>query len=251
MPVLSLRSLRADREPGLVARAAYGGRRRLYDRARARTYDFSRRPGLVWSELTLPAGVPGDWIDPERLWNAVGNGGSWGRPGLAREIIMGLRRGRSLVAHALFIGGFLEEAFVTRGCAVDWSIHYDREWNLHAHALISPPWMGDGGARGPERGAPQRMSPTALRALWQRHCTRQGLVDGVIPQDNSGTRPAAACAPGRHGVVTRLSQRHLALRALAGRPFRTIRPPWLRMRWRRKERDGRAQAPRGRLSRDR
>ncbi|MHB1671505.1 MAG: MobA/MobL family protein [Acidiferrobacter sp.] len=236
MPVLSLRSLRADREPGLVARAAYDGRRRLYDRARARSYDFSRRPGLVWSELTLPAGVPGDWIDPERLWNAMGNSEPWGRPGLAREIVMGLPRGRTLVAHALFIGDFLEEAFVARGCAVDWSIHYDREWNLHAHALISPPWVGDGGARGLEEGAPQRMSPTALRALWQRHCTRQGLGDGVIPQDNSGARPAAAWALGRRGVVTRLSQRQLALRALAGHPFRSLRPPWLRIRWRRKDR---------------
>lgn len=251
MPVLSLRSLRADREPGLVARAAYSGRRRLYDCAHARTYDFSRRPGLGWSELVLPAGAPGDWIDPEMLWNAVASGALWGRSGLAREIIMGLPRGRSLVAQALFIGGFLEEAFVARGCAVDWSIHYDRERNPHAHALISPPWTGDGSPYAMEGRSAPEMSANALRALWQRHCARQGLMDGVTPQGNDVAQLATSGARGGRGVVPRLWQRQLALRAFARRPWRTIRPPWLRVRWRRKQRDMRASVPRRRLGRDR
>lgn len=234
-----------------MARAAYGGRRRLYDSARARGYDFSGRPGLAWSQIALPAGAPEDFIDPEILWNAVESGASWGRPNLACEIIMGLPRGRLLSAHAAFVGGFLEEAFVTQACAVDWSIHYDRERNLHAHALVSPPWMGTQGSKLPERPSPEGMTAATLRALWRRHCERQGVVDGITPNQNSVGALAAACALGGRGVVTRLSQGRLALRALAARPFGNYQPPWLRVRLRRKERERGARAPRRRLGRDR
>ena len=234
-----------------MARAAYGGRRRLHDRARARTYDFSGRPGLAWSQIALPSGVPEDLIDPERLWNAVETGAPWGRQGLAREVIMGLPRGRPLIAHAAFVCGFLEEAFVGQGRAVDWSIHYDRERNLHAHALVSPPWMGGLGSSRPERPSSEGMTAATLRALWWRHCERQDLVDGITSNRNHVGTLAAACALGGRGIVTRLAQGRLALRASAARPFGINQPPWLRVRLRRKERERGARAPRRRLGRDR
>ncbi len=234
-----------------MARAAYGGRRRLTDRARARTYDFSGRPGLAWSQIALPAGAPEDFIDPEILWNAVESGASWGRPNLACEIIMGLPRGRLLSAHAAFVGGFLEEAFVTQACAVDWSIHYDRERNLHAHALVSPPWTGARGRGLPKGSSPAGMTPTALRALFRRHCERQGVTDAMPHNRGGASVPTTACVLAGRGVVTRLSQGRLALRAFAARPFGGRRPPWLRLRWRRREREMRTRAPRRGSGRER
>ncbi len=239
MPVLCVRALSRGR--GAVEQAAYCGRRRLYDRARRRTFDFSHRPGLAWSELTLPDTLPADLSDPERLWNAVDGVGARH----VREVLIGLPRGRPLPAHAGLARGFLEEAFAARGRAVDWHIHYDRAHNLHVHALVAPPWLPGLSGRPPAG----RIGRTALHALWRRHCERQGLTGHPEARGRGAAALGGAHALWRRGVVTRRWQALAALRAL--RPPGDRRPAWLRLRRRRREREARDRARRADLARGR
>ncbi len=219
MPVFLVRTLRAGQDGGLVARAAYCGRCRLYDEHRARVHDFSRRPGLAWSELSSPDVLPAHLADPERFWNAVEIAGARGPSRRFREVIMGLPRGWPLSLHAAFMRDFITGAFVSRGQAVDWHIHYDRARNLHAHALVSPAeaWVAHRTATAAPTARPG--GPLGPRAQWYRHCARWGLAGDPVASPYACAQLAPVHALVRRGVVTRDGHWRAALRS------RLILPP--------------------------
>ncbi len=231
MPILAMRGLRPGRKSGLVARAAYCGRRRLRDERRGRVFDFSHRPGLAWSELSLPDGLAAQAADPERLWNAIEGARDAGAR--ACELVMGLPGGLPLPAHAAFVRDFLIEAFVAQGRAVDWHIHYDKAGNPHAHALASPAWPRGAPGSGERHGG-----RAALRAAWRRHCERWGLVGGCGASRPASALPACPDALKKRGVVTRQWQSRAAWQALAPHPRGRPWPAWPRLRPRRRMREG-------------
>ncbi|WP_366526556.1 MobA/MobL family protein [Acidiferrobacter sp.] len=240
MPILSIRSVCPGRKDGLVARAAYCGRRRFGDERRGRVFDFSHRPGLAWSELSLPDALAAPGPDPERLWNTIEAAGARGAG--ACELVMGLPRGRSLAAHAAFVRDFLIEAFVAHGQAVDWHIHYDKAGNPHAHALASPAWPG----LTPGIGAPGADKPSGgcatVRAQWRRHCARWGLVGGCAAACPTSALPACADALKKRGIVTRQWQSRAASQALVAHAPGRPSPAWPRLRARQRTHAGRERA---------
>ena len=54
-----------------LASAAYRSASRLADERLGRDHDFTRKPGVIHSEVLLPDGAPEEFADRERLWNAV------------------------------------------------------------------------------------------------------------------------------------------------------------------------------------
>jgi MobA/MobL family. len=54
-----------------VASAAYRSASRMRDERLGRVQDFSKKRGVVHSEVLLPDGAPEVWSDRERLWNDV------------------------------------------------------------------------------------------------------------------------------------------------------------------------------------
>ena len=245
MPILSIRARRPGDKDGLVAHAAYCGRRRLRDWRCGRVFDFSQRPGLAWSELSLPRALAAHAADPERLWNTMENPGMHGAGACAYELVMGLPRGRPLPAHAAFVRDFLNEAFVARGRAVDWHIHYDKSGNLHAHALAGPAWPPVTSHRVAARSG-HRGERLALRAQWRRHCAWWGLTNDSVASHPAVVLPGRAQALARRGVATRQGQNRAALQALAAHPAGRRWRPWSRLRGRE-----RAPGPRQDLARDR
>ena len=239
MPVLSIRGRRSGQKEGLVARAAYCARRRMHDERRGRVFDFSQRPGLAWSELSLPDALPAHLADPERLWNAIETESTRSVAGQACELIMGLPRGRPLPMHAAFVRGFVVEAFVTRGQAVDWHIHYDKAGNLHAHALASPAWAGVVNRATSDRSGARGERRSGLHATWRRHCERWGFTCDTEAFCLRGAPRACAYALGRRGIMTRRWRERAARQALVIRPPGNRWPAWLRLRLRRRARDGR------------
>ena len=237
MPILSIRCVRPGRKDGLVARAAYCGRRRLRDERRGRVFDFSHRPGLAWSELSLPDALAAHASDPERLWNTIETAGA--RGACACELVMGLPRGRPLPAHAAFVRDFLSEAFVAHGQAVDWHIHYDKAGNPHAHALASPAWPGLAPGIGAPGADKLRGGRAALCAHWRRHCARWGLVGGCAASCPTSALPARADALKRRGIVTRQWQSRAASQALVAHPRGRPWPAWPRFRPRQRTHAGR------------
>lgn len=54
-----------------IACAAYRSGEKLYDRELGITYDFTKKSGVVYSEILLCENAPEEYRDRETLWNAV------------------------------------------------------------------------------------------------------------------------------------------------------------------------------------
>lgn len=54
-----------------VASAAYRSGEKLYDERTGLTHDFTKKRGVVFMEVSLPAHAPPEYADRNVLWNAV------------------------------------------------------------------------------------------------------------------------------------------------------------------------------------
>ncbi len=234
LPGLFVKTVSRGQGHSVVRQAAYCGRRRLYDQRLGRSFDFTRRAGLVFSEFRLPPGDFPPWRDPERFWNALEARLTRVNARLAREILLALPRARALSDSVDLVRGFLEAEFVCHGHAVDWHIHADRPRNPHVHALVSFPVVSGADFLPPGPAWDRRAWLVGLHAAWRRHCTRAGLT--VTPSQPYGLHLGPAHALARRGVITRQGQRLAALKALARRPPGQRLAAWARVRIRRRER---------------
>ena len=54
-----------------VAAAAYRSGDKLYEKEKGKSYDYSRKSGIAYSEIMLPENAPAEFMDREILWNSV------------------------------------------------------------------------------------------------------------------------------------------------------------------------------------
>ena len=127
----------------VVAAAAYRSGQKLEDHRAGRIADFSRRRGVVYSEILAPAGSA-PWLrDREVLWNAVEMMERRRDSQLAREINLALPHELSPESRLELVRGFVEKEFVGQGMVADIAIHQpvaekgDDPRNHHAHILLT------------------------------------------------------------------------------------------------------------------
>jgi len=130
-----------SRGQSAVAAAAYRARTRLLDERLAKCFDYSRRRGLVRSEILAPDNAP-DWMrDREQLWNAVEKAERRKDSQLARSLDIALPHELSLDHNIELLRGFVQEQFVDRGMIADIAIHAPGGTgdtrNIHAHILLT------------------------------------------------------------------------------------------------------------------
>ena len=82
-------SSRANRE-SVVAQAAYQSGEKLYNERDHRTKNYSRKQGVVYKEIMLPAHAPPEYQDRETLWNAVEEAEQNWNAQLARRFVIAL-----------------------------------------------------------------------------------------------------------------------------------------------------------------
>lgn len=231
-PTLRIRNISRGAGQSAVRASAYCGRRRLYDERQKKSFDFSRRPGLVYSSLRLPTHSPERLRDTGVFWNALEKHLTRANARLAREVILILPPGQPLCRHIALVQGFLEEEFVVRGHGVECAIHYDKPRNPHAHALVSFPTISASGFGPADKAWDRRAWLVGLHAIWRRHWVYHGFTccgGGAIASIHLGQAHALM----RRGIMTRQAQRLSAQRALMPRRKAHRWPPWLRLRLRR------------------
>ena len=122
-----------------VAAAAYRSGDRLVDERQGLEHDYTRRRGVVHSELVLPEGA-GAWSRAE-LWNAAEQAEKRKDARTAREWEIALPSELSAEERRELAVGFARELVGKYGCAVDVALHSpDREGdqrNWHAHLLAT------------------------------------------------------------------------------------------------------------------
>jgi len=124
-----------------VAAAAYRSASRLLDERTEQPFDYSRKSGVLHSEILLPDAAPERWSDRQALWNEVEWGEKRKDAQLAREIEFALPREMQPDDGIELARAFVEREFVRRGMVADLNVHCDiGEDGLprpHAHVMLA------------------------------------------------------------------------------------------------------------------
>ena len=155
-----------------VAAAAYRTAGRLHDDRQGLEHDYSRKGGVVHSEIMAPENAP-DWMrDRNQLWNAVEIVEKRRDAQLAREIEVSLPRELNRGQRLELLRGFIQREFVDRGMIADVAVHEgiarDGYGQPHAHVMLTMREMtGDGfGKKDRSWNAPDLL--VGWREAWAR-----------------------------------------------------------------------------------
>lgn len=132
-----------------VASSAYRSATNLYDERTGQTCDYSRKSGVIHSEVMTPEGTP-EWMhDRAQLWNAVEAVERRKDAQLAREIQLSLPHELTDAQRQNLVRGFVQEQFVNQGMIADIAIHAPSaegdQRNHHAHIMLTMRALTGGG----------------------------------------------------------------------------------------------------------
>ena len=122
-----------------VSAAAYRSGEKLVDQETGIVVDYTRKGGVVYSEIDLPEHSPEEYKDRETLWNAVEKVESKANSQLAREVEVALPKEFPREMQIEVLREFIYENFVLKGMIADWSIHVPSKntENPHCHIMLT------------------------------------------------------------------------------------------------------------------
>ena len=122
-----------------VEAAAYRAGEKLYSEYYGLTSDYTRKSGVIHSEILLPPHVPSEYADRQTLWNAVEEVERNKNAQLAYSFDIALQNEFSTDENITIARQFLLENFVSRGMIADFAVHQpDKDGgiaNPHFHVL--------------------------------------------------------------------------------------------------------------------
>ena len=133
-----------------VAAAAYRSGERLTNEWDGKTHDFTHKPGVVHSEIMLPAHAPPEFADRSILWNSVEQIEKSSHAQLAREIEIALPVELSRAEQLALVRAFVKDNFVDAGMCADFALHDKGDGNPHAHIMLTIRPLKPDGRWGPK-----------------------------------------------------------------------------------------------------
>ena len=123
-----------------MAAAAYRAGEKLHSKYYGEDSDYTRKGGVICSEILLPSHAPPEYADRETLWNAVEKAERGKKAQLAYSFDIALQNEFSMQENIALARQFLLENFVSRGMVVDFAVHSpDKEdggiSNPHFHVM--------------------------------------------------------------------------------------------------------------------
>ena len=123
-----------------VAAAAYSAGEKLHSEYYGEDSDYTRKGGVICSEILLPPHAPPEYADRETLWNAVEKAERGKKAQLAYSFDIALQNEFSMQENIDLARQFLLQNFVSRGMVVDFAVHSpDKEdggiSNPHFHVM--------------------------------------------------------------------------------------------------------------------
>ena len=125
---LSVTQTKRSAGQSAIASAAYRAGERLYSEYYGEYSDYTRKGGVICSDILLPSHAPPEYADRQTLWNAVEKAERGKNAQLAYSFDIALQNEFSLEENIALARRFLLENFVSRGMVVDFAVHQpDRE----------------------------------------------------------------------------------------------------------------------------
>jgi hypothetical protein len=156
-----------------VAAAAYRSASKLHDERTGQDHDYTRKGGVVHSEILAPPNAPEWMFDRAALWNAVEQVEKRRDAQLAREIEVALPRELERDTRTSMVRQFIQKEFVDVGMIADLSVHEERARDggeqPHAHIMLTTrELMGEGfGPKNRDWNATDRLE--GWRERWAEH----------------------------------------------------------------------------------
>ena len=132
-----------------VAAAAYRSGDKLTDKETGLISDYTRKGGVVHSEISLCDNAPLKYADRETLWNAVHAIENKKNSRLWREFEVALPKEFSQDEQIETVRDFVKQLTDSGMCA-DWSLHDKRDGNPHAHIMATVRSIADDGEWAPK-----------------------------------------------------------------------------------------------------
>ena len=137
---LNVKQIKRSKGQSAIAAAAYRAGEKLYSEYYGEISDYTKKHGVICSEILLPDHAPREYTDRQTLWNAVEKAERGKNAQLAYSFDIALQNEFSLDENIALARQFLLEHFVSRGMVVDFAIHVpDTEpggiSNPHFHVL--------------------------------------------------------------------------------------------------------------------
>lgn len=120
-----------------VGKAAYRSGEKLTNEYDGMTHDYTKKGGVVYSEIMLCENEPKEYQDRVTLWNAVEKVEKDNGARLAREYRVCLQREFTLEENIEVVRKYIKENFTDKGMIADYSIHDKNDGNPHAHIMLT------------------------------------------------------------------------------------------------------------------
>lgn len=123
----------------VIESAAYRAGERLYSERYGEYSDYTRKGGVVYTEILLPPYAPREYADRQTLWNAVEDAERGKNAQLAYSFDIALQNEFTLDENIALARRFLLDNFVSRGMIADFAVHQPDKAcgieNPHFHVL--------------------------------------------------------------------------------------------------------------------
>lgn len=124
-----------------VAAAAYRSAEQLQDQRYGESHDYTRKGGVLYTEIMAPERTPAWMLDREALWNGVEAAEKRKDAQLSREVQLSLPHELSDRQRIEMVREFVAEQFVARGMIADVAVHAPHrqgdQRNHHAHVMLT------------------------------------------------------------------------------------------------------------------
>ena len=125
----------------IIAAASYRAGERLYSEYYGETNDFTRKGGVLHTEILLPPNAPPEYADRQTLWNAVERAEKNKKAQLAYSFDIALQNELTMDENIALARRFVQEHFVSKGMIADLAVHEpDKDNgipNPHFHVLTT------------------------------------------------------------------------------------------------------------------
>lgn len=144
----SIKIISRGKGKSAVAAAAYRSGETLTNEYDGMTHDYTRKGGVIHTEILLPDHAPPSFSDRSLLWNAVEKIEKAKNAQLAREIEIALPQELTREQGISLVREYVKEQFVGVGMCADFCLHDTGGGNPHAHIMLTMRPIEQGGAWG-------------------------------------------------------------------------------------------------------
>ena len=216
---------RGERDRSVVAASAYRSGAKLYDQRRAKYHDYTKKKGIVYTEILLPHNAPTYLQNREELWNEVESTEPRKDSRLAKDLILMLPRGLNLKQQITTTKKFLNRNFIKLEMGADIAIHDKGDGNPHAHVLIPDrPIIQSGFASLKNRALNSKKMLKKWRENWDKEVNNMLQKAGIVERsshktlymqgiDREPTRPLGykVLQMKERGIITSKMAQHLEI----------------------------------------